>query len=171
LGGLHELVGVGRGDLEQTRRGGRGLDGRGDLELGRLGGSGRRGGGRRSGLGGGRRLLRGALEGGLELGDLGLLLGVLVDQTLELVLDLVEELLDIAHVVAVSQPYGRELLVANVLGRERHLVTSACESCLSVVKVCESVANGTRPSYAAATRPGAGVSTFTRRSPAPGTGG
>ena len=123
-----ELVGVAGGDLQQPDGGAGGLRDGGDLE-GLL-----RRGGRRLGRGARSRrsvLRRLLLGGGLVGGPVGGLgrrrpavggpelaaqLVVLAGQPGQLGLDLVEELVDLAHVVALAEPDGRKALVAHVLG-------------------------------------------------------
>jgi hypothetical protein len=41
-------------------------------------------------------------------------------QSSQLGLDLIQELIDLTHVVALTQAYGSETLVAHVLGSQRH---------------------------------------------------
>src|SRR5205823_4186544 len=44
--------------------------------------------------------------------------------------DLVEEGVDLVHLVALAQTDGAELLVSDVLGGQRHVVTSGCRNAL-----------------------------------------
>jgi hypothetical protein len=57
-------------------------------------------------------------------GQLGPQILVLAEQTSQLRLHLVEEGIDLVLVIALSEADGRELLVTNVLGGQRHLFTS-----------------------------------------------
>ena len=52
---------------------------------------------------------------------------VLVVEPLEFGLDLIEELVDLPHVVALPQADGREALIAHVLGCQRHDLTSGSQ--------------------------------------------
>jgi len=60
-----------------------------------------------------------------DLRQLGPELLILLDQTVELSLDLVEEGIDLFLVVAGPEPGRTELLVPHIRGRQRHLVSSA----------------------------------------------
>jgi hypothetical protein len=77
----------------------------------------------------GRRLLHGCgrLEGhrtpGLRCRELGAQVVVLLGQTAELGLDLVEELIDLPHVVSLTEADGSKALVTHVLWRQRHDLT------------------------------------------------
>jgi hypothetical protein len=87
----------------------------------------------RSGYGGGHRtvlrlglahvllVLRGGPGSGGQFGPQVL---VLTEQTGQLRLHLIEEGVDLILVIALSEADGRELLVPNVLGGQRHLFTS-----------------------------------------------
>ncbi|GAA3535255.1 hypothetical protein GCM10022234_35060 [Aeromicrobium panaciterrae] len=144
LGSLHELVGVGRRDLEETggrrrsvahrrhrrrssdggrsrRRLGSTLDRRRRRRVVRL-------------LRGGRGLLHGRSrlrdrgdETGRFAGRCGSYLGakflVLDGQSFELSLDFVEELVNFAHVIAFAKTDRRKTLVTHVLWRQRHEFT------------------------------------------------
>ena len=59
----------------------------------------------------------------LGCGELGAEVVVLRDHAVQLGLDLVQELVDLTHVVALAEPDGRKALVAHVLGRQRHDLT------------------------------------------------
>src|SRR6478752_553145 len=137
LGVLDELVGVARRDLEETGGGvGRLRHGRDAHRLHRRGGDGgrlgplglrlrlglglrlRSGGGERRRRGGGRRRTTGLR--GRQLGPQVL---VLLGEPGELGLDLVEELVHLAHVVALTEADRRKALVAHVLRRQRHDLT------------------------------------------------
>jgi hypothetical protein len=97
-------------DLERSLRGfGRVADRPLDARLGHAGHTGGRGNGRPLGL---------AVSGRGELGTQLLVLGV---QAAKLGLDLVEELVDLLHVVALAQAHGEEFLVLDLVRSERHL--------------------------------------------------
>jgi hypothetical protein len=65
------------------------------------------------------------LRGGAgRSGELGAQVLVLPEQPGQLGLDLIEEGIDLVLVIAFSEADGRELLVPNVLGGQRHLFTS-----------------------------------------------
>src|SRR5690606_5435571 len=57
---------------------------------------------------------------------------VLMVQPLQFRLDLVEELVDLPHVVTLPQADGREALVAHVLGCQRHDLTSGLAGRLDI---------------------------------------
>ena len=98
-----------------------------------VGGAGGRG-GRRDGLGRLDRLGLGGLDG-LPLldrrrcptllggGELAAEVVVLPRESRQLGLDLVEELVDLAHVIALTEPDRSKALVAHVLRRQRHDLT------------------------------------------------
>ena len=144
LARLDELVGVAGRDLEQSGRGVRGLgDG---LDPDRLGGGGATRLGAGSGVGSGagsgsgarswtagvwargRGVLEARAAAGLGRGQLGAQVVVLLGQPRQLGLDLVEELVDLTHVVALAEPDRREALVTHVLRRQRHVPTHSSSS-------------------------------------------
>src|SRR6185503_12883113 len=52
----------------------------------------------------------------------------LFGESLQLGLDLVEELVDLAHVVALAKAYGSEALAAHILRSQRHGLTSTSKA-------------------------------------------
>ncbi len=156
LGLVLELFGVARRDLEQSSGGAGRVGHGGDLDgLGRR--RGRRYGlrlrlrlrlglglGSGSGIGAGSAIANAhALLGGLE--TLAQIV-VLAVEARELLLHLVEEHVDLAHVVALAQAHRSKALLAHVLWRQRHGVTLASRRCSSSWLFADTIVRGSRTS-------------------------